>query len=475
MMQVLNDDIRLSWDLYYSYENFKEHTITKKTFSHSDILPLILKLQKNNLFKVEKAGSSIEERDIYLISTGKGKTKILLWSQMHGDESTATMALFDIFNFLSSADGFHDFRKKILDNITFYFIPMLNPDGAEKFKRRNAVEIDLNRDALMLNSPEALLLKRIRDEIKADFGFNLHDQCSRYSAGKCFRHAAVSFLAPPFNQENEINAVRRKAMQLIAYMNNILSIYIPGHIAKYNDDFEPRAFGDNIQKWGTSTALIESGGWCGDYEKQFIRKLNFIALLSAFNCISKRSFKNINTEEYVQIPENEEILFDLILRNVTLKLNNKNYTADIGINREETFGEDRSLYYKSNIEDIGDLSVFYGIEELDCSNMSAEPGGIYDKTFSSIDEISKLDIDKLLERGITNFFIDPIESGIEYTSLPVIIQTAKAENASPLLSVDTIPNFLLKTSGKLRYVVINGFIYDVLTRTNNIYNGLILK
>jgi hypothetical protein len=263
-------------------------------------------------------------------------------------------------------------------------------------------------------------------------------------------------------------------MQLIAYMNNILSNYIPGHTAKYNDEFEPRAFGDNIQKWGTSTVLIESGGWSGDYEKQYIRKLNFITLLCAFNCIARNSYRNIDIENYEQIPDNEDNLFDLILRNVSLKFNNNTYSADIGINREETFGENRTLYFKSNIEDIGDLSVFYGIEELDCSNMTAEPGGTLDKSFSSLDEIAELDIDKLLESGITNIILNQNEPFQEYTNLPIIIQAAKGKRTSGL-SVETIPNFLLKISGKIRYIIINGFIYDVLTRTNNIQNGLILR
>ncbi|GAH27551.1 unnamed protein product, partial [marine sediment metagenome] len=55
--------------------------------------------------------------------------------------------------------------------------------------------------------------------------------------------------------------------------------YAPGQVGRYNDDFEPRAFGDNIQKWGTSTILIESGGFQNDTEKQEIRKLNYVSIL----------------------------------------------------------------------------------------------------------------------------------------------------------------------------------------------------
>ena len=149
-------------------------------------------------------------------------------------------------------------RESLLRELQIVFIPMLNPDGAERFQRRNALGVDLNRDALRLQSPEAQLLKAKRDELSADWGFNLHDQSRYYAAGNHPRTAAISVLAPAYNYEKEVNAVRERSMRMIGQMNAVLQAYIPGQVARYNDDFEPRAFGDNIQKWGTSTILIES-------------------------------------------------------------------------------------------------------------------------------------------------------------------------------------------------------------------------
>ena len=68
---------------------------------------------------------------------------------MHGDEPTATQAIFDIFNLLISND-FTKEKKDILKHVTLHFLPMLNPDGAENFARRNALGIDINRDALAI-------------------------------------------------------------------------------------------------------------------------------------------------------------------------------------------------------------------------------------------------------------------------------------------------------------------------------------
>ena len=193
-----------------SYNNFLEEALTTRRFKHSDIKPLIDRLKNDTLFTVKQAGQSVQNREIYLISLGTGSTKVFLWSQMHGDESTATMALFDIFNFFTQNSQFDDFKKEMLEKLTLYFMPMVNPDGAEIFERRNSYQLDLNRDAVREQSPEARILKSAFDTIKADFGFNLHDQSIYYSAGKTFKSAAVSFLAPAMNYEKSVNSCKKE-------------------------------------------------------------------------------------------------------------------------------------------------------------------------------------------------------------------------------------------------------------------------
>src|SRR5690606_16376367 len=156
------------------------------------------------------------------------------------------MALFDIFNFLNS-ERFAVENKDLLSRLNLHFLPMLNPDGAEVFQRRNALGIDVNRDALRLQSPEAKTLKRIRDSLDADFGFNLHDQSKYYNAETTGTPATSSLLAPDYKYEKEVDEVRGNAMALMVSMSRGLQQFTPGQLAKYNDDFEPGALGDNSQ------------------------------------------------------------------------------------------------------------------------------------------------------------------------------------------------------------------------------------
>ena len=358
---------RFPKEIYLAYDNYKEPSFKVKRFKHSDVVQLIEKHKTSPDFIITEAGKSFEERSIYQVKFGKGPVKLLLWSQMHGNEATATMALFDIFNFLkASGDKFDSFRKELAEKATIYFIPMLNPDGAEKWQRRTAQEIDMNRDALRLVCPESRLLKNLQQTLKPDFGYNLHDQDHRISAGVSKNPATISFLASAYDHELSMNGVRKRSVQLISKMNKDLQQFIPGQIARYPDDHEPRAFGDNIQKWGTSLILIESGGYKNDPEKMYIRKLNFVSILSSFHHIIHKTYTKETHSEYEKIPENKNFLHDLIIRNVALTANNTSYKADIGISRNELTSDDFLTYtYKSVISDIGDLSTYYGFEEMD--------------------------------------------------------------------------------------------------------------
>ena len=365
--------------LYDSHDVYKEKTITKRRFGYQTLINRIEDLKKNSMFEVSVVAKSSEGRDIYSIKCGTGKTKVLLWSQMHGDEPTATMALADIFNFLENKKdslnqevnpALNHLREELLKKCTFYFVPMLNPDGAEAWTRYTILGIDMNRDALALQTPEGQLLKQLIFDIKPDFGFNLHDKNRRYSAGQTGNLATMSFLATAYNQAEEVNPTRKRAMQVIVGMNQAVQLYIPNAVGRWMSDFEPRAFGDNIQKWGTTLILIESGGYKNDPEKQYTRKLNFVSILTGLQMIASKSYKKQSVKEYEQLPLNSKAIYDLIIRSVTIKKGEITFKADIAINRNERPVTGKDYFTTSSIvEEIGDMSVFFGTDEIDAAGM----------------------------------------------------------------------------------------------------------
>ncbi|TKC09980.1 carboxypeptidase [Pedobacter polaris] len=343
-----------------NYAIFKEKRLKDRFFKHKDIVELLTKLP--SAFEIKELGKSVNGKSINLVSWGKGKTKIMLWSQMHGDEATGTMALFDLFNFLQSDN---ELIKLLTENCQLHIIPMVNPDGAEVFTRRNIQQIDINRDFLKETSPEAKILKQCRADINPDFGFNLHDQLTTWSVTKTLKPATLSFLAPAIDEELNIDETRQHAMLVIADMFKDLDKYLPGQIGLFDDEFEPRAFGDNFQKAGTSTILIEAGGYQNDFEKQEIRKYYFASILSGIISIASKSFETQDTKNYFAIPKNNKQIFHYLIHNVNLN----GIEVSIGINYEECATADGFSTAKTYaIQDIGDLSFCDAYHTLSATN-----------------------------------------------------------------------------------------------------------
>lgn len=473
---LYSQEFSFSSELYDEYETYKESSIQERRFTHSDIEPLIKDLAKNSLFEVKQVGQSIEERPIYLVRVGNGDKKVLLWSQMHGNESTATMALFDLFNFFEAEDdSFSDIKENLLSSTSFYFIPMLNPDGAEKFQRRNAIGIDVNRDALRLTTPEGQILKSVRDSLDPEYGFNLHDQSTYYTAGRAPEAATISFLAPAYDFEQSENQVRTNAMRLIGYLNSMLQEYIPDGVAKYSDAHEPRAFGDMIQKWGTSTVLIESGGYPDDPEKQYIRKLNFVTILTAMKAIAEDTFNDVSVESYFAIPENRSYLTDLLIRNANMVKDGEKYLLDLNIRqRERIIGDTKDYYYQSAIGDIGDLSIQYGYEELDAEGLQMYPGETYPDTLETIKELEEMDFTELLRQGYTDVYVKQVPETTFLENVP--FNVISRQDFSNSIELGSMANLVFKDGDMVRYVVVNGFVYDVESEsTEAIRNTVVVK
>ncbi len=483
LFTVRSQNEAFTTSLYDSYETYKESTLDKRRIKHADLQPLFARWSKYPATAVNRVGTSIEGRSLQLISMGEGPLDVFLWSQMHGNEPTATQAIFDILNFFAG-DAMGNEKTEILSRLRIHFLPMLNPDGAEVYQRRNTLGIDINRDALRLQSPEGQTLKKVRDSVDADFGFNLHDQSTYYNAERTEKPATISYLAPPYNYERDVNEKRKAAMQVIVFMNNIIQKYAPGQVGRYSDDFEPRAFGDNIQKWGTSTILIESGGFPNDTEKQEIRKLNYVSILSALYTIAKGNYKDIAVEDYEKIPENDRKLFDLKLENVTYPLLGKDYVLDIGIHRLEVDLEDHNdFWYSSRIIDQGDLSTYYGYETFNAEGYRVVPGKVYSGVLSDVKGLDAKEIIHQLKQGFLYFPVSKSLEGMLYSPLPVHFVSKDFEIPEFRLEVGINPTFILEKEGQPAYAVVNGFLIDlsqgektiIFSLGMNKINGMMLK
>jgi hypothetical protein len=191
---------------------------------------------------------------------------------------------------------------------------MLNPDGAEAYTRVNANNIDLNRDAVDKVAVESNLLRRVLDDFNPHFCFNLHDQRTIFGVEGTKNPATISFLAPSEEITRAVTKGRIQTMNVIVAMNQLLQQIIPNCIGRYTDEFYPTATGDNFQKLGYNTILIESGHFSEDFNREFSREYTFYAILQGlFHIATNNQFDSYKA--YFEIPNNENMFFDIIHRN----------------------------------------------------------------------------------------------------------------------------------------------------------------
>jgi hypothetical protein len=383
-------------DFVLNYDQNKAKALSGRYITNHAILPLLKVLP--NAFKYEVIGHSEQNRPIYSVKIGTGKIKILIWSQMHGNESTCTKALFDIFNVLKTTSF-----DTILRECSLFIIPILNPDGAESYTRKNANQVDINRDAVDLSQSESKVLRAVFDAINPDYGFNMHDQRTLFNVGKNNAPATVSFLSPAQDQALTLTPNRLRAMSVIHQMNLVLQKHIPGQIGRFDDAFNINCVGDNFQAQGTSTILFEAGHFHKDYNREESRKFIAFATLQALLCISANSVNENDYENYLQIPENNTLFFDVLIKNALIFKDNEESVNDIGIIFEEILNNGEILFLPK-IKSIGNLSSYFGHKTINADKkLVQEVSGISiesDADFCNI-VIGNSEISLLLNNNLT--------------------------------------------------------------------------
>ncbi|WP_034259645.1 M14 family zinc carboxypeptidase [Aequorivita capsosiphonis] len=341
-------------DTWY-HDNF-EDKLSGRFINLEHISPLLEDYK--TAYEISIAGYSENGLPLSLVKIGKGNKVVLGWSQMHGNESTTTKAVFDFLKFLNQKDFFQNEIETFLSNYTLYLIPILNPDGAKSYTRENANEIDLNRDAKNLSQSESRCLRKVFDDLKPQLCLNLHDQRSIYGFADG-KPSTVSFLSPSADTERSITHARLIAMQLINKMNGTLQNYIPNQVGRYDDSFNSNCVGDTFQELGVPTILFEAGHYQQDYQREKTREFIFYSLLSLFD-ISAAENDGENYKKYLDIPENRKNYNDFILRNVTSEANLE--PVSIAIQYVEVLKKGK-IEFEAVIDEIGELRDKFGYIE----------------------------------------------------------------------------------------------------------------
>lgn len=153
-------------------------------FSKLTLASKALVKQNKEIMKLESIGQSAQGRDIWLLTLAKaGNTPInerpgiLVAGNFEGDHLIGSSLTLAAAEYMANAYQDDELVKKGVDNFVFYFLPRLNPDGAEamfgdvvKNKRTNNRPYDGDNDGRMdedgpddLNGDGIITYMRVKD------------------------------------------------------------------------------------------------------------------------------------------------------------------------------------------------------------------------------------------------------------------------------------------------------------------------
>jgi len=144
--------------------------------SHAEVFGFIDELARRSpRLSLETIGRSQEGRAMALVAlTGTrgfdpALPTVMLLGQQHGNEPAGGEAALALAQILAAE------RSALLEKVNVLIVPRANPDGAEHFRRVSANGVDVNRDHLLLRTPEALAIAGAVRRYKPEVILDMHE------------------------------------------------------------------------------------------------------------------------------------------------------------------------------------------------------------------------------------------------------------------------------------------------------------
>jgi len=134
-----------------------------KLTGHSEMMAYLEKIDSlSDKVQIEVIGKSVEGREIPAVMLSDDnvfgfartvKPVVLIFAAQHGDEPSGKEAALILVRELTKGS-----LQNVLKDLNVIIVPLVNPDGAAKDNRRNANDMDLNRNHVILSEPESLAI-----------------------------------------------------------------------------------------------------------------------------------------------------------------------------------------------------------------------------------------------------------------------------------------------------------------------------
>ena len=339
------------------YAKNHERQLSGRYITAKMIAPLLEQL--DGFCTLTHVGNSVANRPIHTLQLGVGKTRVLMWSQMHGNESTTTKAIFDVL--LAFQDEDLPSLKALLEQLTICIVPILNPDGAHLYTRNNANDVDLNRDSQTQSQPESVVLKELFERFNPDICFNLHGQRTIFGFEDTGAPSVLSFLSPSADSDRSITLSRKRSMSIITSINDTFKELLPKQIGRYDDGFNINCVGDTFQNKEVPTVLFEAGHTPNDYEREICREYIFLSIISALKAsVTEEMY---DTSRYFEIPEHQKCYCDILIKNTS--------SGDIAIMYQECLKGDKVVFIPK-LADNTITKAFFGHRVIEAKGGEAK-------------------------------------------------------------------------------------------------------
>ncbi|XOV80716.1 MAG: M14 family zinc carboxypeptidase [Aestuariibacter sp.] len=140
--------------------------------SNQQLYALLQKVSTQPHVTVTQEGTSMKGKPIHLVRLHRSENptwRVFFYGQQHGNETSGKDALAYLIR-----DYAQNPEKLPLD-VDLYILPLVNPDGAADYARRNAADADLNRDHILFNQPETRILHKVGRRIQPHVAVDGHE------------------------------------------------------------------------------------------------------------------------------------------------------------------------------------------------------------------------------------------------------------------------------------------------------------
>jgi len=109
------------------------------------------------------------------------------------------------------------------------------------------------------------------------------------------------------------------------------------------------------------------------------------------------------------------------------------------------------------------------------NGFTAEPGKTYPQIFISENELNNINVIEFFKSGYTNVILNSSSLEKEFSPFPFNIILNEKQNDLNQIKVESVPNLIIRKDEKVRYAVVNGFLFDIEIADNKTCNALVIK